>query len=166
MIKPIKYLLILLLIGTSSSLFAQTDQDAITAYFSEYLEDDRFTTIYITPRMFELFGGMDLNMEDRSEKAIADMAEDIKSLRIMIAEEDAENIAEKFSSKIDKSEYELLMQVNDQGESTIDFLIKETEDTVSELLLMIISEDEFVFMSFLGNIDLNKVSNLSESFEN
>ena len=84
----------------------------------------------------------------------------------MIAEEDAESIAEKFSSKIDKSEYELLMQVNDQGESTIDFLIKETEDTISELLLMIISEDEFVFMSFLGNIDLNKVSNLSESFEN
>ena len=166
MIKPIKYLLILLLIGTSSSLFAQTDQDAITSYFSEYLEDDRFTTIYITPRMFELFGGMDLNMEDRSEKAIADMAEDIKSLRIMIAEEDAESIAEKFSSKIDKSEYELLMQVNDQGESTIDFLIKETEDTISELLLMIISEEEFVFMSFLGNIDLNKVSNLSKSFEN
>ena len=166
MIKPIKYLLILLLIGTSSSLFAQTDQDAITSYFSEYLEDDRFTTIYITPRMFELFGGMDLNMEDRSEKAIADMAEDIKSLRIMIAEEDAESIAEKFSSKIDKSEYELLMQVNDQGESTIDFLIKETEDTISELLLMIISEEEFVFMSFLGNIDLNKVSKLSESFEN
>ena len=74
---------------------------------------------------------------------------------------------QEFSADFQKADYELLMRVNNKGEDEVDFLIKESEGIVKELIMLIGGQStDFVLLSFTGNIDLDKISQLSESFEN
>jgi hypothetical protein len=55
------------------------------------------------------------------------------------------------------------MTVRDEG-TNVEFLVKDTGDIINELLLLV-GGDEFVMMSFVGNIDLDKISKLANSLD-
>jgi hypothetical protein len=57
--------------------------------------------------------------------------------------------------------YDQLMTVRTEDEK-VQFLVKEDADVISELLLLVGEEDEFVMVSFIGNIHLNKISKLAK----
>lgn len=160
-----KYLAALLLVATSWSLQAQTTVDAISKYFSNYVEDERFTVIYISPKMFSLFNKLDLDMEEEETEAIMEVVSDLKSLRILVCEEEGKALYEEAVKTIDTKEYEVLMNIRNKGEEQVDFLIKDEGDIINELLLLVGAPDNFVLMSFVGNINLDKVSKLTEAFE-
>ncbi|MBL7942236.1 MAG: DUF4252 domain-containing protein, partial [Flavobacteriales bacterium] len=56
--------------------------------------------------------------------------------------------------------FELLMSVQDQGES-ISFFINEQSGIVKELVMIGASDQEFYLMSIMGNIDLKQLSKLA-----
>jgi hypothetical protein len=56
------------------------------------------------------------------------------------------------------------MQVRDQEEN-VRFLVKENGPKVKELLLLVGGSDSFVLMSFVGDIDLKKISQLGKSMD-
>ena len=149
----------------SSSTFGQ--QDLVNSFFEKYSESEHVTSIYISPRFFNMFKQVDLDLEEKEAEAIGNLVEDLTSLRILIAEENAKNMYQEFSTDFQKADYELLMRVNNKGEDEVDFLIKESEGIINELIMLIGgSSTDFVLLSFTGNIDLDKVSELTESFEN
>ena len=45
------------------------------------------------------------------------------------------------------------------------FVTKENNGIISELLLLVGGKDEFVMMSFVGNIDLDKISKLAKKLD-
>ena len=149
----------------TGSAFGQ--QDLVNSFFEKYSESEYVTSIYISPRFFNMFNQVDLNLEEDETQAISNLVEDLTSLRILIAEENAKAMYDEFSVDFQKANYELLMRVNNKGEDEVDFLIKESEGIVKELIMLIGGTNtDFVLLSFTGDIDLNKVSQLSESFEN
>lgn len=161
-----KNLLILFaLVAFSSSLFGQAD--AISRYFDKYLEDDRFTVVYISPKMFQLFDRLDVDMEleEDEEAAIKDMVSDLRGLRILTSDVDVDALYQEATNKINTKEYEILMTVRNKRESDIQLLIKDEDngDTISELLMLVGGRENFVLMSFVGNISLDKVAKLSDS---
>jgi hypothetical protein len=161
-----KLLILFTLVAIGNSLHAQAD--AISKYFDQYVEDDRFTVVYISPKMFQLFDRLDvdLELEDDEEAAIKDMVSDLRGLRILTSDVDVDALYKEAIKKIDTKEYELLMTVRNKRESNVQLLIKDDNggDTISELLMLVGGQDNFVLMSFVGNISLDKVSRLSESF--
>lgn len=169
--KAIKYLILLFFLGIfSSNASAQEATNAIDKYFQQYVDDDRFTVVYISAKMFELFGKFDMSsvdLEDDEAEAIMDMVKDIKGLRILVAEEDTDALYKEAKQKIDTKEYEVLMTVRNKDEDNVDFLIKDIDDgnVISELLLMVGGGDDFVLMSFIGKIDMEKVSKLAKVME-
>ena len=136
--------------------------NAIDKYFQKYVDDERFTVVYISSKLFEMLGKLDvegLHLEDKEAEAIMDIASDLKGLRILVAEQDARALYDEAKGMIDTKEYEILMTVRDKDEDNVDFLIKEDGDEkVKELLLMVGGGDEFVLLSFVGSIDLEKVA--------
>ena len=56
------------------------------------------------------------------------------------------------------------MTVRDK-ESNVRFVTKESNGLISELLLLVGGKDEFVMMSFVGNIDLNKIAKLAKKLD-
>ncbi len=147
-------------LGTS---FGQAD--AISEYFDKYLEDERFTVVYVSGKMFSMISKLDSDDEDYDD--FKEVTEKLKGLRILISDEDAYELYREAKSKINtKSEYELLMTVRTKKGNRVEFVVKETGNKIDELLLISGGKaHDFVLMSFVGDIDLDKISKLSDAIE-
>jgi hypothetical protein len=165
--KSVKLLAILLLMGLATFTRAQADVSAIDKYFQQYVEDERFTVVYISSKLLGMFEQLDIetDMDDGETQAIMELAKDIKGIRILVAEENAAGFYEEAKQKIDTKEYEVLMTVRNKGEENVDFLIKEDNELINELLLLVGGQDEFVLLSFVGKVDMEKISRLINEFD-
>lgn len=162
-----KYLNIIFITLFAFTTTLSAQEDAISRYFDKYVDDDRFTVIYISPRMFELIGDLDINldMEDDEAAAVMDMIGDIRGLRVLTSEEDSKQLFQDAINTIDTKTYETLMTVRSKEAENVQFLIREKEGLIDELLLLVDGEDEFVLLSFLGTLDMKKISKLINAFE-
>ncbi len=155
-------LLFFMTINTS----VQAQEDAISKYFDKYLEDERFTVVYISGKLFEMFKGMDLDFEDEEAEAILEVVEDLKGLRVLTTEENAGQFYEEALSIINKNEYETLMEVREGKHEKVQFLVKESDNVMRELLLLVGGDQEdFVLVSFIGQINLDKIGKLQKAFD-
>ena len=69
---------------TSLSSFAQ--EDAITKYFNKYMDDEKFSVVYISPKMFSMVSKIEIeDMEPELQEVIKSM----KGLRILHTEQNA-----------------------------------------------------------------------------
>lgn len=154
--------LILFLFVLSIASVVTAQNDAIEKYFSKYIDDERFTVVYISPKMFSMVAKMDIEDMDPEVK---DIISDLEGLRILTTEFNTNSLYNEAMKTIDMNEYELLMKVRD-GEENVHFLVKEGEnDKIRELLLLVGGNDQFVLLSFVGNIDLSKISKLANSMD-
>ena len=162
--RTLLFVITVVLLGVSST--AQAQADAISKYFSKYVDDERFTVVYISPKMFQLFDKLDIDLDDAEANAIKEVVKDLRGLRILVAEENTMALYKEATQMIDKKEYEVLMTVRNKGEESVDFLIKDNGgDIIDELLMIIGGPDDFVLMSFVGKIDINKISEMAKAFE-
>lgn len=137
-----------------------SQDDAISKYFEQYMDDEDFTVVYISGRMFGMFA--DVEDEDKEAK---EAMKGIKGLRILTTEKNGLSLYKEAVKKFNVSEYEELMKMRD-GKENVNFYIKEEGDVIKELLLLVGGTDsDFVMLSFIGNIDLNKISVLSDSMD-
>ena len=162
----VKHIFLVILGYFAFAVSGNAQEDLVNNFFKKYSENEYVTSVYISPRFFSMFKQMDLSLEDKEAEAIGEMIEDLSSLRILVSEENGKAMYEEFTNTFQKSDYELLMRINNKGQDEVDFLIKEEADQITELILLIGGEEtDFVLLSFVGNIDLDKVSKLSESFD-
>lgn len=141
----------------SISGFSQVD--AIAKYFSKYQEDTDFTVVYISPKMFEMISKL---AEEEIEPEVQAIIRDLKGLRVLTTEKNPMRYYNEVTETLNLKSYEELMTIRD-GNSNVRFLIKSKNELVEELLLLVGSEEEFVMISFVGKIDLEKISRLSNS---
>lgn len=153
-----KYLMLTcIMLMLSISGFSQVD--AIAKYFSKYQEDTDFTVVYISPKMFEMISKL---AEEEIEPEVQAIIRDLKGLRVLTTEKNPMRYYNEVTETLNLKSYEELMTIRD-GNSNVRFLIKSKNDLVEELLLLVGSEEEFVMISFVGKIDLEKISRLSNS---
>ncbi len=153
--KNIGYILFGLIMSTNI-LMAQ--EDAITKLFNNFSEDEAFSTIYISPKMFQMIAKLDGEGDDKNE--IADISKDIKTLRILSTSNTPRKFYKQANKKLNLNSYEELMTIKEEGKD-IRFVTKMNGDKIEELLLLIGSDENFVLLSFTGDIDLEKLSRLS-----
>ncbi len=156
--KKIVFVIVIAL-AWKNSVMAQ--DDAITKFFSKYVDDTSFTSIYVSPKMFQMFAKMDVDKMDAETKQAI---QSLKSLRMLVSETNGAALYKEALNKLNTAEYELLMSVKD-GDENIRFWVKENpqnKNMVNELL-MLVGGDDFMLLSFLGNIELNKLSRLSDN---
>ncbi|HVB03344.1 MAG TPA: DUF4252 domain-containing protein [Chitinophagaceae bacterium] len=141
----------------AGSAFGQ--HDAIQKFFGKYLNDSRFTVIYVSPRMFRMFSKMDW---DSLQPDVRIAAEQITSLRILTTEVTPMQFYQEASRTIDTREYEPLITIRDKS-TDVKFLAKEQGDSIQELLMLTGSPDNFCMMSFVGNIRLDEMAKLGKA---
>ncbi|MEL6667577.1 MAG: DUF4252 domain-containing protein [Bacteroidota bacterium] len=165
-----KLLSLLVLLSLGLALQAQTSANAIDRYFQQYLEDERFSVVYISPRVFQLFDklelGDDVDTDDVSDQLINNLAQDLRGLRILTTDHGSRAFYEEAKSRIDTDVYELLMTVRQGNSTNVEFMIYEDgEGKITELLLLAGSDESFTLISFVGNIDLNTINDLAREIE-
>ena len=52
-----KKILLLAFFALSTGIQAFAQEDAIQRFFSKYMEDERFSRVYISPKMMQMAGG-------------------------------------------------------------------------------------------------------------
>lgn len=167
--KKFSFVFALFFMGISIQASAQAD--AISKYFSKYMDDENFTVVYVSGKLFSMFDNATDGLEDKEVQAIKSVVTEMRGLRILTTDKDPGKFYEEALSIINKNEYEVLMEVREGKDQKVQFLVKESGDVVSELLLLVgesptaDSEGEFVLMSFVGQINLKELSKLEEAFK-
>ncbi len=163
--KYLSLVFIALFLSTAGVNAQGGNEDAISRYFDQYLDDERFTVVYISSKMFSILGKLKIDdLQDEEAQAVIEMVQDLRGLRVLTTEETPNKFYQEAINKINTKEYEVLMTVRDEGEN-VQFLIKDEGDQINELLLLVGGEDEFVMLSFIGTIDLDKISRLANKLD-
>ncbi|HTR31088.1 MAG TPA: DUF4252 domain-containing protein [Puia sp.] len=149
--------LALLMIGKAG--LAQ--DDAIGKFFGKYVEDDRFTVVSISPKMFRLMAKVKW---DTVSPDLKQTVSKLTSLRILSTSTTPTVFYKEALAKIDRKEYEELITVK-SSKDNVRFMVKETGNTIHELLMISVGEDGFTLVSFVGDIDLDKLARLSSDMD-
>jgi hypothetical protein len=140
---------------------ATAQHDAITRFFDHYADDERFTMVYIAPKLFQLAAKIETDDEDWNN--IREVVKDLGGLRVLVADSITDGVAlyKSALSKVPANEYSELLTVRDKDEN-VRIWTKDSGNIIEELLLLVGKPDEFVLLSFTGKIDLDKISSLSK----
>jgi Domain of unknown function (DUF4252) len=145
---------------------ASAQGDAIMRFFNQYAEDERFTVVYVAPKLFSMVSKIETDDEDWNN--IREIVKDLGGLRVLTADSIADGLAlyKSALSKIPAAEYAELLTVRD-GKENVRIWTKDTNDgsIIEELLLLVGSPDSFTLLSFTGKINLDKISQLSKTLD-
>ena len=152
-------LTVLAVLFTTLTTFAQ--EDAITKYFNKYIDDEKFSVVYISPKMFNMVSKIEIeDMEPELQEVIRSM----KGLRILHTEQNTMQYYNEALKTINSKEYELLLTARGEGEN-VTFMVKDNGDIVEELLMVVGGNTDFALLSFIGNIDLKKIGKLAKALD-
>jgi len=142
--------------------------------FKSFEDDKDVSSVVITKNMFKLLSKMDLDSTDPEAKEYLQMVNDLNEIRIFttanpsVAAKMQSSVTSYLSGSKGLSE---LMRVKDDGKN-IKFYSREgkNENFVSELLMFMEGgkmdgKEMTIVMSITGNIDLKKISKLTEQLK-
>jgi hypothetical protein len=134
--------------------------NGIDRFYEKYQQDDHFTRINISSKMFSLFTNFDSN--DPDEKDVLETISKLKGLKVLSGEAIPNAKAIYLDAvKRPNAEMEELMVVQDKG-SELKFFITESKGIITELLLVSYDDTSVMMMSLIGDIDLKSISKLSK----
>ena len=155
-------ILAFLILGIGIQAFAQ--EDAIQRFFSKYMEDERFSRVYISPKMMQMAGGfLKNNAEgDKDAEQLGVLIGKIKGIRILSSEEvNGKSLYTEAMGTLTKNKYEELMDVQDKG-SSLKFMIREEGGLIKELTMISGDTKSFSLISMLGSFTYDDLNMLSE----
>jgi hypothetical protein len=143
------------------AMMIQAQSNPIDEMFNKYSEKQGFTVVTISGKMFSMFAKLDEENKDADN-----IITRLKSIRILSVEDSLLNKNLNFytelSKKLDLSVYEDLMLVK-EGPDITRFLIKQTGNVISELLVITGGPAGNSLISIRGDLNLKNISELSKS---
>ncbi|RKF03984.1 uncharacterized protein DUF4252 [Tenacibaculum lutimaris] len=138
------------------------------------LEDlDEVSSVVVNKDAFEILSKFKVESEDNEAMEVFKMIQDLQELKVFSTENAAvaAQMENMVKSAVGKSNLIELMRVKDK-DSRVKIYVKATKnkDFVSEVLMFVKDKDskngtpESVIVSLTGNIDINKMSKLAETF--
>ena len=139
-------------------------QDAISKFFSKYQTDESFSSVTVSSKMFGLF--TDMEADTPEDKAILEAISKLKGLKILAKEDErtARALYKEAFTLIPIKEYEELMAVR-TDDKDMKFFIKETSGKISELLMVVGGNKQFMVMSLFGEIDLKQIARIGKKMD-
>jgi hypothetical protein len=159
-----KYIVLLLMCLVVTG--AQAQDDAIVKFFSKYMEDDRFSRVYISPKMMQMAGGFmktEAKNLKKDEKDLGELISKVRGIRILSADGvNGKNLFNEAMGTLLKNKYEDLMDVESK-DSSVKFMVREENGLVKELLMISGSKGDFTLLSMLGSFTYQDLNILAEN---
>jgi len=158
---------LILLVAIVTLPFANYAQSSI---FDKFEEMDDVTTVVITKEAFKMaskFGG-----SSAEAKEYVDMVKSLENLKVFTTENSAiaKQMSDVVNSYLKSAKLTELMRIKDK-DANVKIYIKKGKDEnhVSELLMFVSdmqnkTNQESVILSLTGDIDLNKISTITEGY--
>jgi hypothetical protein len=164
-LNKMKKIIVGLLIAVTSiyGTVVIAQRDPVNSLFEKYAGKEGFTTVHLTGDLLKLAAKMD--SEDKDMNILSQITE-IK----VLAQEGVEGQSSglNFHSEIwpglDKSAYKELLIVKEKDQD-VKMLARENGDIISEFLIIVSGLNENVLVQIKGNMNLNEINQLSDSFD-
>lgn len=150
------------LVMMAVSVIANAQNDAIAKFFTKYQNDESFSQVTVSGKMFSMMANIDGDTPE--EKAMINSISKIKGLKIL-SKSEARNSRELYKeaiSMIPSKDFEELMSVRDKDKD-MKFFTKESGGKISELVMVMGGNEEFMVMTIFGEIDLKDISKIGKS---
>jgi hypothetical protein len=150
--------LILIFILPAIKGFGQAD--AVDKYFKDYQENANFSTVYVSPKMFQMI----TKASESQDPDVKEVLKDLKGLKILSTKVKPEQIYTEANKRITNKGYEELLTVREKG-SLVRFVTLEKSGIIEELLMLVGNKEDFIMISFVGKINLSKLSKLAKKLD-
>nr|WKN39622.1 DUF4252 domain-containing protein [Tunicatimonas sp. TK19036] len=146
------------------ALSVNAQDNALASLFDKFSDNEDFTKVTITSKMFSLF--TEFEPEDPETQELTDAISKLKGLKILASDsiDNAQQYYKDATSQIRNSSFEELMSVRDGKEDML-FMIQEDGGKISELVMLVGGAHKFVAMSLYGEIDLKQISKISKGMK-
>lgn len=150
-----KNILFVIVIGLIP-VFSMAQNSNVKAFYDKYMDYENVTDVSLQGWILKM--AANFSDDENGEKIL----QKITKLRVMVMEE--RNLVspmdyQSLVKNIQKDRFEKLMEIRDGGQK-IDFFIQEDGDQISNILLLINGEDEFVLVSLEGNLEFSDLKEL------
>ena len=148
-------------------VYALSAQTAIDDLYKRYAGKEGFTSINISPEMFGMLSGFDTNDSSENAQEAQNVMEQLTGLKMLVYEAEDGVRNDAFMNELRELSsvkgYTEMMSVDSEDE-IVKFLAKKGEDgRVSEMLMIVMEEDEAVVMSMTGSLDMKSIQQISNS---
>src|SRR5690606_14916271 len=124
-----KKIILVLIICAANIVAAKAQNDVITKLFRNYYDDESFTKVSVSSKMFNLFTKIEPG--DENEKEILDAISKLEGLKVLAADSigNSKKLYDEVVKKVSSNGYEELMEVKDAQED-MKFMIRENGGTI------------------------------------
>lgn len=139
---------------------ASSQNECIEKFYDKYVGNEKITDISLNGWILSLASEMS---DDEGDKIL----EKITKLRIMIAEENntiSKTEIKQLMKDVRKNKFEDLMTIRDDG-NQINFMIRENNNTITNVLVVIRGDDDFILLSLEGNLNFDDLKELKFDVE-
>jgi hypothetical protein len=152
-----------MMVMVSLTTFAQGD--AISKFFSKYQNDETFTQVTISSKMFGLLTNMEV--DDKEDQEVINAISKLKGLRILAKEEtrDGRMLYKEALGLVPGKEYEELMSVRDEDKDMKFFIKEMSPGKIAELVMVAGGNDDFMVLSLFGEIDLKQIGKIGSKMD-
>jgi len=157
---------VLLALCLGSVIWLTAQDNAISKYFEEYLEDPTFKQFKVSEASFELFE--DLEGETLEEQQAIDAIANLDGVLMLVNEQsaNAHTLYQEATATIEADgNYEELVSVRHANEN-MQILIREELDEIREFLLIAGGGERFILASLYGEIDLPHIMHFGKVLKN
>ena len=152
-------------------LLAMAQSKSVTNFQDKYSSHAEVTYVTINGSLFNLIASIAEydNDEDEDIKAIANIADGIKSmeiLRVPFYETDLnrEEVA-SFRNSLNKENYEEFITVK-EGKELVNIMAQGAEDEIRNMLVLVEEKEDFTLISINGVLSMKDLSYLSKNHHN
>lgn len=143
----------------SASLQAQ--KGSMDGFFEKYQDDEAFTIVNISPKMFSVISGMD---SDQIDPELKEILNNIQGMKILTRGSDGKTYIAEAMTVIEKNGLEELMTIKEEGENVKIFGKSNDAVHLSEVVMLTDNKAGFVLMQVIGELRLDQLSRLSDTF--
>lgn len=134
----------------------QAQNNSIESFYEQYAKDEKATNVTIKGWL------LDIASHITSDESSKEVLSKITQLRVLLME-DGNPVTKKELSRlkkgIKKDQFEELLQIRDEG-SHVDFYIREEGDHITNVLMLVNDNDEFVLLSLEGLLKFEDLKNI------
>lgn len=154
--------LIIILIACFAS-FSFSQNNGITKHCKEYLQDASFKSVYVNPKLFKMITKVS---PDKLDADVQKQISQLEGLHIVSTEAiDSRKYYVDSKNRLKAGVYEELMEIKEGNSDEVLYLIKESGDKISELIMVLNQPGYFSVVSFEGDIDLKLLAKLGENLD-
>jgi hypothetical protein len=144
-----KLMIVMIALFVSLNTYAGEGFDKL---YAKYSETEEVMSINLTQSMI----GLASKFIGENDVDAKKLLESVKGLKLLIAETPNSKLKTDANTLIISGSYEELMKIKD-GADNISIMVQESGEIIKDVIVMVDSPDEFVFINLTGNIDPQQV---------